>query len=99
VAQDNTVVITFQIKNLGPARNIKNNSSPMICYSLWSEKLCEIAPKLLIRWPACFIFLFQSSHYFLLPFFGHLGYINGEMGRNHSNYLEKEVEEIQITLC
>lgn len=62
-----------------------DNSRPT---GLWSEELDEMAPTLLMRSPSCFIPLSQSSHFSLLPLFCHPGCINGEMGRNHSNYLE-----------
>lgn len=79
---------SFQLKGLGCARNMKSKSSPDGLLQLVVTELREMAPILSLCWPACFIPPSQSSHFSLLPLFCHLGYINGEMGRNHSNYLE-----------
>lgn len=77
-----------QMKSLGSARNMRTIADRMLCYSLWSEELREMALICLAWWPSCFIPPPPSSHFSLLPLVCHLGSINGEMGRNHSNYLE-----------
>lgn len=84
----------LQIRSFASARNRawRTTADWVVCSSLWSEELHEMAPVLLTWWPSCLILhLRVRDIYVSLSVIWAI--LMEKWGRHHNNYLENEVEK------